>query len=105
MKHSFLGIVPCALLRGLMLSLGFAVLVGAPAYSADDEHFVIAFGAEPTQLDPTRTSAGVDAYFMSLFYEQLVAIDPDLERINWLAEDWRIDERDGLPLIFVKIFR
>ena len=70
---------------------------------ADDEHFVIAFGAEPTQLDPTRTSAGVDAYFAGLFYETLLAIDPDLDQINWLAEDWRIEERAGLPVIFVKL--
>ncbi|MBS03172.1 MAG: glutathione ABC transporter substrate-binding protein [Gammaproteobacteria bacterium] len=76
---------------------------GLASARANDEHFVIAFGAEPTQLDPTRTSAGVDAYFMSLFYETLLAIDPDLDQINWLAEDWRIEERDGLPVIFVKL--
>ena len=35
---------------------------GLASARANDEHFVIAFGAEPTQLDPTRTSAGVDAY-------------------------------------------
>ena len=66
---------------------------------ADDAHVVVAFAAEPTQIDPTRTSAGVDQYFMALFYEQLLATNPDLKQQNWLAESWRLFERDGVWLV------
>lgn len=90
-------------MRWLVVPLLVQLFAGAPVLATNDDHFVIAFGAEPTQLDPTRTSAGVDAYFMSLFYEQLLANDPNLERVNWLAEDWRVGERDGLPFISVKL--
>jgi peptide/nickel transport system substrate-binding protein len=83
----------------LLLALVFAVASGA----ADGAHITVAFAAEPTQVDPTRTSAGVDAYFLDLFYEQLLRLDGDLVRGNWLAESWQIEERDGTSLIRVKI--
>ena len=78
------------------------LLASAPAVG-DDGHVTVAFAAEPTQLDPTRSSAGVDLYFIDLFYEQLLRLDRSLERRNWLAESWEITERDGKKLIFVKL--
>ena len=59
----------------------------------------MAFGAEPQQVDPTRSSAGVDGYYMDLFYESLLAVTPDFDRVNWLAESWQVVEReDGLAI-------
>lgn len=75
------------------------------AGAGGDGHVVVAFAAEPTQIDPTRTSAGVDQYFMALFYEQLLAVGPGLEQRPWLAESWRLFERDGVWLIGVVLRR
>ncbi len=58
----------------------------------DSNTLTVAFAAEATQVDPTRTTAGVDDYFMNLFFERLLAVTPDLERVNWLAEDWQVVE-------------
>ncbi len=77
----------------------------ARAAATDEGHVVVAFAAEPTQVDPTRTSAGVDQYFLALFYEQLLAVGPDLEQRNWLAEHWEMVERDGVWLVAVRLRR
>ena len=70
------------------------VLVFCPIAVAEEssDTVVIAFGAEATQVDPTRTMAGVDGYFMDLFFERLLRVNADLERINWLAESWEVEE-------------
>jgi len=73
-------------------------------FAACDE-VIIAFGAEPTQVDPTRSSAGVDSYYTDLFYEQLLLVNPDLERIPWLAESWKIVDRGSHKVIEVRIRR
>ena len=73
------------------------LLLAAPVAVARD--ITIAFGAEPTQVDPTRSSAGVDLYYTDLFYEGMLTVNPDLDRVNWLAESWQVLERDGLPVI------
>ena len=74
-----------------------AALAFASPVSA--EEVVVAFGAEPQQVDPTRSSAGVDGYYMDLFYENLLAVTPDFERVNWLAESWQVvDGADGLAI-------
>ena len=68
-----------------------------------DTEIVVAFGAEPQQVAPTRSSAGVDGYYIDLFYEGLLAVTPDFERVNWLAESWEVvDDDEGLR-IAVKI--
>ena len=90
------------------LTLGLALAIALIAHSArdasaDDDEVVIAFGAEPQQVDPTRSSAGVDGYYIDLFYEGLLTVTPSFERINWLAESWRVVEgEDGLAIV-VKI--
>lgn len=71
--------------------------------SAVSDEVTVAFGAEPVQVDPTRSSAGVDAYYTSLFYEQLLTVTPDLERVNWLAESWEIVDRGSQKVIKVRI--
>ncbi len=63
----------------------------------------VAFGAEATQTDPTRTTAGVDAYFIDLFYEGLVQTAPNLEKVNWLAESWEVIEENGKIRIDVSL--
>ena len=88
----------CVLLCSLMSSF-----LLAHAKDNGDKHITIAFGAEPTQLDPMRSSAGVDAYFTDLFYEGLTTVQPDLKRINWLAESWELGAKDGKTFIDVKI--
>ncbi len=96
--------------RGVMAAacLCAGCLLSLPLAAVDDggdAHVVVAFAAEPTQIDPTRTSAGVDQYFMALFYEQLLTVGPDLKQRNWLAESWRLFERDGVWLIGVELRR
>ena len=91
-----MSIRPRHLIGGLLL----ACAVILPARAAE---VVVAFGAEPVQVDPTRSSAGVDQYFTNLFYEQLLAVDPHLERVNWLAESWQVDQGDTDTVIRVTL--
>ena len=70
---------------------------------AQGGHVTVALAAEPTQVDPTRTAAGVDEYFMILFYEQLLKLDRDLEQGNWLAKSWELREHEGATSIYVEI--
>ena len=53
----------------------FGLLLLWPAFVAAAE-LTIAFGAEPVQVDPTRSSAGVDGYYTDLFYERKHAGPP-----------------------------
>lgn len=73
--------------------------------SGATETVTVAFGAEPVQIDPTRSAAGVDSYFFSLFYEQLLITDPDLKQRNWLADDWQVIESPEAVRIRVRLRR
>ena len=64
---------------------------------------VAAFGAESTVVDPLKYSAGVDHYFISQMFEQLVRPDRDLKPTNWLADTWTVDENGGKPIIDIRI--
>ena len=78
-----------------------ALLSALAAFGAasSEEEIVVAFGAEPQQVDPTRSSAGVDGYYIDLFYEGLLTVTPSFERVDWLAESWQVVEReDGLAI-------
>ena len=90
--------------RGIA-SLTALLFLSAAVFAADtrDDTLTIAFAAEATQIDPTRTTAGVDAYFMSLFFEQLLSTAPYLQRINWLAEKWSIIDTNNAVKIKVKV--
>lgn len=81
----------------------YLMIVPMLSIAGDDDTVTIAFGAEPTQVDPTRTVAGVDQYYMDLYFERLLHITPDLERVNWLAEDWQIREEQDKIFIDVTI--
>ena len=82
--------------RLALAGLGAAAACHAAA-DEDAEEIVVAFAAEPQQVDPTRSSAGVDAYYIDLFYENLLAVTPDFDRVNWLAESWRVVEAPADP--------
>lgn len=69
----------------------------------DGDTVVIAFGAEATQVDPTRSTAGVDAYFTDLFFEQLLQTTPELEQVNWLAQSWEVVTEAGKTRIDVTL--
>ncbi len=85
------------------IAAGAALALAAGAAGSDEE-IVVAFGAEPQQVDPTRSSAGVDGYFIDLFYESLLAVAPSLERVNWLAESWEVrEDEDGAVRIAVRV--
>ena len=71
-------------------ALGAAGIAQAENRPAEKSEVVVAFGAEPQQVDPTRSSAGVDGYYMDLFYESLLAVTPEFERVPWLAESWQV---------------
>ncbi|WFU71264.1 ABC transporter substrate-binding protein [Bradyrhizobium sp. CB2312] len=64
---------------------------------------VAALAAEATMLDPTRSFAGVDYYFIGQMFEQLVRFDPDLKMVNWLAESWSIEGTPDKPIIDVHL--
>ena len=89
-------------IRNRLLAGGLA-LAFTTCGSTRAAEVVVAFGAEPVQVDPTRSSAGVDQYFTNLFYEQLLAVDPHLERVNWLAESWQVDQGDTDTVIHVTL--
>jgi len=58
----------------------------------------IGFGAEATMMDPTRSAAGVDQYYLGQMFEQLDRTDPSLKTVNLLAETWELTHQDGKPV-------
>ncbi len=89
-------------LRALALC---AALIAAPAtgWSQPSGGLTVGFAAEPTVVDPFKYSAGVDQYYLSQMFEQLLRPGPDLKVQNWLAEKWEILEEGGKPIIDVHI--
>ncbi|WP_084805301.1 ABC transporter substrate-binding protein [Bradyrhizobium sp. NAS80.1] len=87
----------------------FAALVllvygaNARAQSSGGDTVTVAFAAESTTMDPARYSAGVDQYFISQMFEQLVRFGPDLKPVNWLAESWSIQGTPEKPIIDVHL--
>ncbi|HMF61995.1 MAG TPA: ABC transporter substrate-binding protein, partial [Vicinamibacterales bacterium] len=63
----------------------------------------VAYAAEATMMDPAKYAAGVDQYFFGQIFEQLVRPDPNLKRINWLAEKWELKEENGKPYLDIHI--
>ena len=63
----------------------------------------VAFAAEATTLDPAKYSAGVDTYFLTQMFEQLVRPDLNLKQANWLAESWTVTEVGGNPVLDIRI--
>jgi peptide/nickel transport system substrate-binding protein len=82
-----------------------AVLLGpgiAHAQTPPDT-LVVAFGAEPTTMDPARYAAGVDLYGVTQSFEQLLRPDASGKLTNWLAESWKIEGTADKPIIDVHI--
>ena len=63
----------------------------------------VAFGAEATVLDPTRSAAGVDQYYIGQMFEQLTRTDPSLKQVNWLAESWEVKQEGGKPYLDIHL--
>lgn len=63
----------------------------------------VAYAAEATMMDPAKYAAGVDQYFFGQIFEQLVRPDPNLKRVNWLAEKWELKEENGKPYLDIHI--
>ena len=63
----------------------------------------MAFATEPNRVDPTRSIGGLNERFITLFYEQLAAVDPDRNRVRWLAESWSLERRGARHVLSVKI--
>jgi peptide/nickel transport system substrate-binding protein len=87
-------------LAALLPMLSMTTLAQAQPAAGD---LTIAFGAEATTLDPSRSTAGVDEYFTRQMFEQLVIPGPDSKLRNWLAENWQVMEEDGHTVIDVQI--
>jgi peptide/nickel transport system substrate-binding protein len=88
-------------LAGLFLAAALCTAEGALAQTSDS--LVIAFGAEPTTMDPARYGAGVDLYGMSQSFEQLLRPDASGKLTNWLAESWHLEGTSDKPIIDVRI--
>jgi len=63
----------------------------------------IAFAAEATMLDPIRSAAGVDQYFIGQMFEQMTRTDPSLNRVNWLAEQWEVKYDGDKPYLDIHL--
>src|SRR5581483_2200759 len=63
-------------MRSALAALAFAASVlvspAASAQSAGKDTMLVAFGAESTTLDPIKAAAGVDYYFISQMFENLL---------------------------------
>jgi len=89
----------------LILALGLLASVqpSRAQTSGSRDTLTVAFAAEATTVDPSRTSAGVDQYFISQMFEQLVRFGPDLKPVNWLAESWSLQGTPEKPIIDVRL--
>ncbi|MDA9504419.1 glutathione ABC transporter substrate-binding protein [Bradyrhizobium sp. CCBAU 11386] len=90
------------ILRVLAAAFGLLAL-NATVSAQTKDTLVAALAAEATVIDPTRSSAGVDGYFYSQMFEQLVRYGPDLKPVNWLAESWSVEGTADKPIIDVHI--
>lgn len=80
------------------------LLLANPANAQEAKgQLVIAFGAEPTTMDPARYNAGVDTYGVTQAFEQLTRPDRSGKLVNWLAESWSLAGTPEKPIIDVKI--
>lgn len=91
-----------ALAFAMASMLAFAPAPGWAQSNPATGTLTIAFAAEATSLDPGNT-VGVDEYFTGQIYEQLVRPDPDLNKVNWLAESWEVKTENGKPYLDIRI--
>ena len=68
------------------------LLLWQPAHAQGKrDTLTVAFGAESTTIDPNKAAAGVDYYFISQMFEQLVRQDPSGKTVNWLAKSYNVN--------------
>ena len=91
------------ILTGALLMFSVALVPPAAAQGAATGSLKAAFAAESTVMDPFKYSAGVDQYYISQMFEQLVRPDPALNNVNWLAEKWEVNDNNGKPIIDIQI--
>jgi peptide/nickel transport system substrate-binding protein len=88
----------------LTAAAGFLIGAAGIAQARSPDTVTIAFGAESTTLDPVKVAAGVDMYFVSQMFEQLLRpIPPDDDGKPWLAESYKVDPNAGKPIIDVQL--
>src|SRR5438309_9158686 len=85
------------------LAVVAALLGPGTAKAKTPDTLVVAFGAEPTTMDPARYAAGVDLYGVTQSFEQLLRTDASGKLTNWLAESWKIAGTAEKPIIDVHI--
>jgi peptide/nickel transport system substrate-binding protein len=96
-KSALLAISIC-----LTLSITFSNVMAQSGKKVTGE-LNIAFATESEMLDPTRGKAGRDQYFSAQMFENLLAVDPEFNERNWLAESWQLIEEEGHQVIDVRI--
>lgn len=90
------------LARWALTALISALPVSTYAQTASGD-LTVAFAAEATTMDPAKFAAGVDTYFITQMFEQLVRPGPDLKPVNWLAKSWELIEENGKPVLDIHL--
>ena len=87
-------------MRSVFAALPCLLLLWQPAQAQGKrDTLTVAFGAESTTLDPNKAAAGVDYYFISQMFEQLVRQDPSGKTVNWLAQSYTVNpEGEGFVI-------
>jgi peptide/nickel transport system substrate-binding protein len=93
------------LFAGVVAAMLFATpsISSAQAPKPATGSLTVGFAAEATMLDPVRSAAGVDQYFIGQMFEQLTRTDPSLHQVNWLAERWDLKQDGGKPYLDIQI--
>jgi peptide/nickel transport system substrate-binding protein len=78
-----------------------ALLVGAPAASAEDCARVLGYewSGEKQSMDPADMHSGDDAYHIFAVYNRLIDVDQNFQTIPELATSWSVSD-DGLTWAF-----
>ena len=84
----------------LAVASSFTVHGASPT---EPDEIVVAFAVEPNRVDPTLSIGGLNERFITLFYEQLTNVDPQRNRVNWLAESWSHARKGSDHVVSVKI--
>ncbi|MDE0691815.1 MAG: ABC transporter substrate-binding protein [Gammaproteobacteria bacterium] len=96
-------------LSRVRLAIACLFLIAAPSLTAhgaspdQSDEIVVAFAVEPNRVDPTVSIGGLNERFITLFYEQLANVDPERNRVNWLAESWSQSTRGSDHVVSIKL--
>jgi peptide/nickel transport system substrate-binding protein len=94
----------CALAAVTVLLAGIYTMAGPdPQAPSGEGEVTAAFWVGNAIFDPTRYSAGNEAFYLVQLFEMPLRPYPNLERGNWLAESWELDLSGEKPVIDVTI--